>query len=95
MMVIFMDIIAKIKKAEVDGLLVIGAKSVASRIRLGGLDSVIVSSNCPGSLKDDISHSSKLSEIPVAVFEGDSSDLGEQCKKPFTIAVLGILKKDA
>ncbi len=94
-MVIFMDITVKIKKAEVDGLLVIGAKSVVSRIRLGGLDSVIVSSNCPVSLKNDILHSSKLSEIPVIDFEDDSSSLGELCKKPFTIAVLGILKKDA
>ncbi len=94
-MVIFMDITVKIKKAEVDGLLVIGAKSVVSRIRLGGLDSVIVSSNCPASLKDDILHSSKLSEVPVIDFEDDSSGLGELCKKPFTIAVLGILKKDA
>ena len=94
-MVMFMDIGANIKKSEAGGLLVIGAKSVVSRIRLGGLDSVIVSSNCPVTLKEDISRSSKLSEIPVVDFEGDSNDLGELCKKPFAIAVLGILKKDA
>ncbi|MCK5594467.1 MAG: 50S ribosomal protein L30e [Candidatus Aenigmarchaeota archaeon] len=90
-----MDITVKIKKAETTGNLVIGLKSVMSAVRQGNLSDVIVSSNCPKSLIDEVSHTAKLSEIPVTMFEGDSSDLGESCRKPFHIAVLGISLKKA
>lgn len=92
-MVKFMDITVKIKKAETTGNLVIGLKSVMSAVRQGNLSDVIISSNCPKSLIDEVSHTAKLSEIPVINFEGDSSDLGEICRKPFHIAVLGISSK--
>ncbi len=93
-MVIFMDIGTLIKKAEADGRLVIGMKSVMSRAGAGNLDNIIFSSNCPAIVKENVSHEAKLSDIPVIDFEDDSSDLGEICKKPFMIAVLGIAKKE-
>ena len=94
-MVKLMDITVKIKKAETTGNLVIGLKSVMSAVRQGNLSDVVISLNCPKSIIDEVSHTAKLSEVPVIIFDGDSSDLGEICRKPFNIAVLGISEKKA
>ncbi|MEA3229603.1 MAG: ribosomal L7Ae/L30e/S12e/Gadd45 family protein [archaeon] len=88
-----MDIETKIKKAAEDDGLVIGVKSVIAKAQLRGLNDIILSSNCPDVLVSNVSHVAELSEIPVERFNKNSRDLGEICRKPFTIAVLGILKK--
>ncbi|MBW6462446.1 MAG: 50S ribosomal protein L30e [DPANN group archaeon] len=90
-----MDISLKIKKAETTGNLIIGIKSVMSAVRQGNLTDVVIASNCPKVMIDEVVHTAKLSEVPVTFFEGDSNNLGEICRKPFTIAVLGISEKKA
>ena len=94
-MVNVMDINTKIKKAETDGQLIIGSKSVMTRVMQGTLENVIFANTCPKVLKEDISNAAKLSEIAFVDFSGDASDLGEICRKPFNISVLGIAKKNA
>ncbi|NOQ56096.1 MAG: 50S ribosomal protein L30e [Nanohaloarchaea archaeon] len=90
-----MDISVKIKKAETNGNLIIGLNSVMVAVRQGNLSDVILSSNCPGNIRDDVTYTAKLSKVPVADFDGDSSDLGEICRKPFNISVLGLSEKKA
>lgn len=81
-----------IKKALETKKIVIGAKSVVSALKHAELAEVIAASNCPPNLKADIEHNAKLSQVPLKAFEGNSTDLGSLCVKPFNIAVVGIKK---
>ncbi len=83
---------AKIKNADADGLLVIGAKSVLSKARSGDLDTIVLASNCPEHLVSEVEHVASVSGIDVDKFGSDSRELGELCRKPFTISVLGLGK---
>jgi large subunit ribosomal protein L30e len=51
---------------------------------------ILLASNCPQSIREDIEYYCGLSEIPVSLFKGESSDLGALCGKPFNVSVLAI-----
>jgi len=51
---------------------------------------ILLASNCPQGIRENIEYYCGLSEIPVSLFKGDSSDLGALCGKPFNVSVLAI-----
>ncbi len=84
------DISSEIKTALAENKAVIGANSVKKMLRAGRLKVVVLASNCPENIKDDIMHYSKLAAAKVENFESTGKELGIICGKPFSIAVLGI-----
>jgi large subunit ribosomal protein L30e len=72
------------------GKIQIGASSALKSIKAKKARLIIVASNCPNSIREDVEYYCKLSEIPVSFYNGSSSDLGAVCGKPFEVSVLTV-----
>ena len=78
-----------LKKALQDNKVIIGKDRVLKKLRIGKLEKVYLSSNCPEVLKEDINHLAKIHKIKVIETGKDNEQLGTFCKKTFSISVLG------
>jgi large subunit ribosomal protein L30e len=85
-----MDIERGIRVAVDTGKVILGSNKSIQAIKLGNGELVVMAANAPKNLKEDVEVYSKLSEMPVYVFDGSSVDLGSICGKPFTVSVLVI-----
>ena len=83
-----MDIERGIRVAVDTGKVILGSNKSIQAIKLGNGELVVLAANAPKTLKEDVDVYSKLSEIPVHVFDGSSVELGSVCGKPFTVSVL-------
>lgn len=83
-----MDIERGIRVAVDTGKVILGSNKSIQAIKLGNGELVVMAANAPKNLKEDIEVYSKLSEIPVHIFDGSSVELGSICGKPFTVSVL-------
>ncbi|MBW2963880.1 ribosomal L7Ae/L30e/S12e/Gadd45 family protein [Candidatus Woesearchaeota archaeon] len=86
------DIIAEIKKNLKEGKLVLGADETLKGVRTGKFAKVYLAANCPSELKDDIDHYASMSGLEVVDTGVQNDELGDICKKPFSIAVMGLKK---
>ncbi len=84
------DTISDIKKGIKEKKAVIGTLQTIKNLKLGKLQKVVVTSNCPVSVKSDVEHYSKLSRCEIEYLEIPNDELGTLCKKPFSISVLGL-----
>ncbi|MBN2517725.1 MAG: 50S ribosomal protein L30e [Candidatus Altiarchaeota archaeon] len=83
----------EIKKVLKDGEIIIGRKRVKKGLLKGGVKMVIVASNAPLDMKEDLKRYSALSNIPYLEYAGKSKELGYACAKPFPISSLAIVKE--
>lgn len=67
-----------------------GAKNGVKDSLLAKSKLLVVASNAPRELQDDIAYYSKLSAVPVLTFDGTSIELGSICGKPYPVSVLSI-----
>jgi len=72
------------------GKVLFGANNAAKNAKTGKAKLIIVASNCPKKIHDDIEYYCKLSNIPVSIYKGTSIDLGAVCGKPFKVSALTI-----
>ena len=72
------------------GKVSLGANAAIQNAKTGKAKMIILASNCPQDIKDDIEYYCKLSKIPVMTYKGASMDLAEVCNKPFIISALSI-----
>lgn len=72
--------------------LVIGSKTVLKKAKIGNIEKVIKSTNCPDNIKKDLEHYAKLSKFEIEDFSGDSKQFGEMCGKPFNVLLIGVKK---
>ena len=72
------------------GKIQIGAISVLKSAKSKKAKLILLASNCPQGIRENIEYYCGLSEIPVSLFKGESSDLGALCGKPFNVSVLAI-----
>ena len=84
---------AEIKKMLKSGSIVIGTKRTINSLRLGKVQKVLVSSNCPASVEGDINYYAGLSGAELHKLEYPNDELSVICKKPFSISVLALLKQ--
>ncbi|MBU0461521.1 MAG: ribosomal L7Ae/L30e/S12e/Gadd45 family protein [Nanoarchaeota archaeon] len=87
-----MSDINEIKKLLKTDKLVIGTEATIKKLRTKGLEKVYLASNCPSDVKQDISKYTELSSVTLIVLEMPNDELGDVCKKPFSISVLGVAK---
>ena len=83
---------SEIKKMLKSGTLVIGAERAIKNLKLGKVEKVLISSNCPMKAEKDIIQFSKLSGAELCKLDYPNEELGIICKKPFFISVLALLK---
>ncbi|MDR0912520.1 MAG: 50S ribosomal protein L30e [Methanobrevibacter sp.] len=83
-----MDIDRGIRVAVDTGDVTLGSEKSIQYLKLGKGKLVVVASNAPDEILEDVEYYAKLSEIPVHLYDGSSVDLGSVCGKPFTVATL-------
>ena len=84
------DLNKSISMAVKTGKVLFGANSALKSARLGRARLIIVASNCPKKIRDDIEYYCKLSGVPLLIYDGTSLELGAVCGKPFTVSAITI-----
>lgn len=85
-----MDVDRGIRVAVDTGDVTLGSEKSIQSLKLGKGQLVVVAKNSPKEILEDVEYYSKLSEIPIYIYDGTSVDLGSVCGKPFTVATLVI-----
>ena len=83
-----MDIDRGIRVAVDTGDVTLGSEKSIQSLKLGKGLLAVVASNSPEDIIEDVNYYSKLSEIPIHIYDGTSVELGSVCGKPFTVATL-------
>ncbi|MFN3383665.1 MAG: 50S ribosomal protein L30e [Archaeoglobaceae archaeon] len=77
-----------VRNALKSGKYYFGIRRTIKALRKGEAKAVVVSKNCPEEFLSEI----KKFKVPVFVFEGTNMQLGEFCRKPFSISSMAILE---
>ena len=83
-----MDVDRGIRVAVDTGDVTLGSEKSIQSLKLGKGQLVVVASNAPKEILEDVEYYANLSEIPSLVYDGTSVDLGSVCGIPFTVATL-------
>jgi large subunit ribosomal protein L30e len=86
------DIIAEIKKYVKENKLAFGKETTMKLLRNKGITRVFLASNCPSELMDDVNHYAPLADVEIVELPITNEELGNICKKPFAIVMMGLLK---
>ncbi|MHC1601538.1 MAG: 50S ribosomal protein L30e [Candidatus Nezhaarchaeales archaeon] len=81
----------ELKVALRTGKIVIGSKEVLKLIGTGKGKLIIIASNCPELIKEQVEYYAKLSGIPVYYAPYTSKELGEMCQRGHMVASLVVL----
>ncbi len=82
----------EIKKLLKSKSLVIGTDRTIKELRSGKLAKVFISKNTPENIRADLNHYGKLANVKIVNLKYSNEEIGEICKKPFSISVLGQIK---
>ena len=84
---------AEIKKLMKSGNIIIGTEKTIKSLKLGRIQKVMLSANCPAKVEKDINYYAGLDNVESHKLDYQNDELGVICKKPFSISVLALLKK--
>jgi large subunit ribosomal protein L30e len=84
------DIDKAISAAVKTGKVSFGANLAVQSARTGRTKLIIVASNAPKNVRDDIEYYCGLSKVPLVIYKKSSLDLAAACGKPFTVSALSI-----
>jgi len=84
--------IAEIKKYLKTQNLVIGTERTLKALRNNKLVKVLLASNAPEDLVKDVDYYASIAKIDVEKLNIPNDELGVICKKPFSIACIGMKK---
>ena len=80
-------LIKEIKTALENNTAILGLKRT---LKNKDTKKIIIASNCP---EDMIKRLKSKEKVTIETFDGTNAELGELCKKPFTVSVLSIKSK--
>ncbi len=84
------DIDKAIASAVKTGKVSFGANSALLNAKAGKAKLIVLASNCPKKIKDEIEYYGKLSKVPILNYKGASMDLANICGKMFIVSALSI-----
>jgi len=84
------DVNKAIGTAVKTGKVLFGAGSALKGAKAGRAKLIVLASNCPMDVREDIEYFCGLSEVPVVIYNGSGIDLGAACGKPFVVSVLTV-----
>jgi large subunit ribosomal protein L30e len=67
-----------------------GANTALQNAKTGKAKMIVLASNCPKNIKEQIEYYGEISKVPVINYKGGSMDLAEVCNKLFIISALSI-----
>ncbi len=79
-----------IASAVKTGKVSFGANAALQNAKTGKAKMIILASNCPKNIKEQIEHYGKISNVPIVSYKGGSMDLAEVSGKLFIISALSI-----
>jgi large subunit ribosomal protein L30e len=79
-----------IKTANKSGRMFLGFKKAMEAAQSGKAVALIVASNCPQAILNQLKHHAALSNMPVHTYTSTSADLGMVCGKPFAVSAVTI-----
>jgi ribosomal protein L30E len=82
----------EIKKMLKSKVLIIGADRVLKALKNKELAKVFIASNAPESFVKDVDYYATISKVEVEKLSIPNDELGVVCKKPFSIASIGMKK---
>ncbi len=86
-------IVGEIKKLLKNKEIILGTEKVLKELKLGKLAKVYMSNNAPESVRADLTKYGRLADVEIINLKFSNEEIGEICKKPFLISVLGQIKK--
>ncbi len=84
------DVDKAITTAAKTGKVVFGANEAIRSVKTGKARLIVVASNSPSKIRENLECYGKLSQVPVITYKGNSIDLGVICRKQFAIAALTV-----
>ena len=73
------------------GKVLIGSKKVIKNLRFGKTKGVIVASNTPKDIIDDLTYYSQFAKIPIIEYPNTSIELGSICGRPHSVCSICVL----
>jgi len=67
-----------------------GVNKAVESAKLGRGKLIVLASNCPREIVEDVMNYSRFSNVPVVIYKGTSIDLGAACGKPFVVSALTV-----
>lgn len=86
------DVENAIKIAVKTGTVSLGSKESIRLVKNEQAKLIMVSSNCPAEILDDLKTYCKFSNLSIYQYKGSNWDLGFICGKPFMVSVLAIIE---
>lgn len=84
------DIAKAIATAVKTGKVSFGANSAIQSAKNGKAKMIVLASNCPKQIKEQIDYYGGISKIPIITYQGDTMDMAAVCNKLFVISALTI-----
>lgn len=79
-----------VKKAIKEKRVILGSKRSIEAILRKEAKMVIIAENCPEEYRKDAEKFAKLANVELVHYHGSGVELGELCRKPFSVAMLAI-----
>ena len=67
-----------------------GSNVALQNAKTGKAKMIVLASNCPNKIKEQIKHYGEISNVPIIDYDGTSMDLAETCNRLFIISALTI-----
>ena len=84
------DVNKAISAAVKTGKVSFGASSAVQNAQTARAKLIILASNAPKNVHDDVQYYCNMSKVPLIIYKGSSLDLAAACGKPFTVSALSI-----
>ena len=84
------DIDKALASAVKTGKVSFGANTALQNAKTGKAKMIVLASNCPKDIKEQVEYYGEISKVPVITYKGTSIDLAEVCSKLFIISAMSI-----
>ena len=84
------DLTKAIGTAVKTGKVSFGANTAIQNAKIGKAKLIVIASNCPKQIKDQIEYYGEISKIPIITYKGDAIEMAAACNKLFVISALSI-----
>lgn len=82
----------ELKKLLTSKRLIFGKERTIKNLKQGKLEKIYICSNCAADVVQTIGIYAKQADVKLEMLEISNVELGEICRKPFIISVIGLLK---
>lgn len=89
-----MDPITDLKKKLKTKKLILGTDITINKLKMGKINKVFLSANCPAKIVKEIEYLGSLSKAKIFKLKQQNDELGIICKKPFSVSVISVLKSE-